>query len=989
MPEPQNTRGEVSETDVQAASPDQDNRPRTAAPSPERAAETSENTPPASDPAERPVNTAGSDAAGTEEAAPESGETDSSGPDSGTKTTPADAPTATVRVAGSLFDETGGDGASSTVKLAKGAVAGAVAKTQELTKPESPSEAGSEEADEPVEAAAPGEPEAESAESETETADQQGCDQESAEQETGEAETPPADDSASAPEEPGAQDHGDEHLSGDEPTDTPDADADAEAEAESVEEGPAEAGAAEVESAEEEPVEAEVPEQVEDESAPQAAAPEDAEPGEEEPAAESQDGKPEDEQQAQEDQSESEVSTEAPADSAEPADDEEGPGEGESSGGAEASTGTSTDVDEDETPAAGTEVEPEWPAEQTQMLAPVVVDEPEKAAEPEEGPAEKTQQISRAALDEALAKPGTKAEPPESAAEQTTRIDLADLRKSAPAESPAEQTQWIDRIDFDEPRTASAADFAGLAVPQADQTVGLTPPAPSPQGQQPPQAQQPYASPEHFAGLTAAHRPEDTTDPVAPRAEPRRFPSQQAGTTTGRKGRGPLISIAVGLVVLLGAAVAFGPSLVEALSKTQVADPPAPVHLDPKIKPLGQNAPTPAQSGISAALAAPAANPALGTLGGVVMDARSGSVLWQQNPGQALMPASTGKLLAMSAALLTLDHDARLTTKVVLGSQPGTVVLVGGGDPTLSSLSGDQESVYQGAAKLDDLVAQVKAASGGNVSTVLVDTSRYRGPTAASGWLPQDVAAGFYAPMEPVMLDGGRADPTKDYSPRTSTPALQAGQELAERLGAATAAPGNAPANAQVLGQVQSAPVSELVENVLQHSDNVLAEALTREVAIATGKEPSFSGGTQAVREVLQRNGLDVTGTTMADGSGLSLDDRITPQLLGQLLHKATAPAGPGGALPEVSAKLRDLLPGLPIAGGSGSLTDRYQGSPGQGWVRAKTGTLDGANSLAGTVVTQDGRLLVFAMMSNGTSSSTARPALDSLADALRSCGCR
>jgi D-alanyl-D-alanine carboxypeptidase len=364
-------------------------------------------------------------------------------------------------------------------------------------------------------------------------------------------------------------------------------------------------------------------------------------------------------------------------------------------------------------------------------------------------------------------------------------------------------------------------------------------------------------------------------------------------------------------------------------------------------------------------------------------------VLWQQNPAQPLMPASTGKLLAMSAALLTLDHDARLTTKVVRGNQPGTVVLVGGGDLTLSSLSGDEESVYPGAAKLDDLVSQVKAASGGNVNTVLVDTSRYRGPAAASGWLPQDVAAGFHAPMEPVMLDGGRADPKEDYSPRTSTPALQAAQELAKRLGGATAAQGTAPANAEVLGQVHSAPVSELVENVLLHSDNLLAEALAREVAIATGKEPSFAGGTKAVFEVLQRNGFDISGTSMADASGLSMDDRIPPRLLGQLMLRATAPPGPDGVLPESSAKLRDLLPGMPIAGGSGSLVDRYQGTPGQGWVRAKTGTLDGANSLAGSVVTQDGRLLVFAMMSNGTLAGPARPALDELVETLRGCGCR
>lgn len=940
MPEPQNTRGEVSETDVQAASPGEEDRPRTAAPSPDRAAETSENTPPASTPAERQVSTEVGDAAGTDAAEPDAGKSGSSAPDSGTKTTSADAPTATVRVAGSLFgDDSEGNGAGSTAKLAKADVKSSVAETQKLTKPAA-TDAGT------------GEEAATAAESGDETADQEG------------------------PAEASAQDGSDEEPAVQEqPSDTTAQDQ----QSETTTEDTTEDAVSEDEASQDEEADGETSR---DEASEEPTEPESAQ---EDEAAEG----------------EAEASTETSASQAEPepAEDEVAPASDDSATSEE--EGTSPDVVEDEKTEAApepasSEVEPEWPAEQTQMFAAIPAEAPEEkpAAEPEERPAEKTQQISRAALDEALAAPGGKQEPPESAAEQTSRIDLKDLRASAPPESSAEQTQWIDRIDVDVARTASASDFAGLAVPQADPTVGIAPPAPGPQAQQPPQARQSYARPEDFAGIAtpqAPYQPEDTTDPFASRAVPQHIPSQEqpGGTKTARKGRGPLIGIAIALVVLLGAGVAFGPSLVDALSKAQIADPPAPVRLDPEIKPLGQNAPVPSQSGLSAALAGPASAPALGTLGGVVMDARTGDVLWQQNPAQPLMPASTGKLLAMSAALLTLDHDARLTTKVVRGNQPGTVVLVGGGDLTLSSLSGDQESVYPGAAKLDDLVSQVKAASGGNVNTVLVDTSRYRGPAAASGWLPQDVAAGFHAPMEPVMLDGGRANPKEDYSPRTPTPALQAAQELAKRLGGATAAQGTAPANAQVLGQVHSAPVSELVENVLLHSDNLLAEALTREVAIATGKEPSFAGGTKAVFEVLQRHGFDISGTLMADASGLSMDDRIPPRLLGQLMLRATAPAGPDGVLPESSAKLRALLPGMPIAGGSGSLVDRYQGTPGQGWVRAKTGTLDGANSLAGSVVTRDGRLLVFAMMSNGTLAGPARPALDDLVETLRSCGCR
>ncbi len=666
--------------------------------------------------------------------------------------------------------------------------------------------------------------------------------------------------------------------------------------------------------------------------------------------------------------------------------------------------------------------------EQTQQISRV------ELAGPVEPPRiDETQQIPRVAARPIDSTQQIAKLPAETEAEKTTRIDFKDLEalravdpgpatqhiKPVPPVAPAEQTQQFARPDFDgpPPRPASAADFAGLTAPHAkpsdgspQDSAGLTPPAAaSPAdfpGLTPPRAQpqrippQP-ASPAYFAGLAGAKpaSPADFAGLTGSRAQPQRIPpSAEPVPPLGeeppkaaplhRRRRG-LIAVAVIVVVLLGAGIAFGPTLVDALLKAQLADPPAPVRLNPAIKPLDQNAPLPTKAGLDNALAGALSNPGLGTFAGVVLDAQTGQVLRQQNAGQVMVPASTGKLLAMSAALLVLDHDQRLTTKVVRGSQPGTVVLVGGGDLTLSTLPVGKESVYPGAARFDDLIAQARAAAGGDVTSVLVDTSRYTGPGLAPGWLPQDVAGGMMAPMEPVMLDGGRDDPTKDYSPRTSTPAMEAAQRLAAGLGATQVSKGVAPPNAQVLAQVQSPTVQEMVDIAMQHSDNLLAEALAREVAIATGNAPSFGGSAKAVRDVLAQHGFDVTGTTMSDGSGLSLDDRTTPKLLSALLASATAPASPEGGLAPQSAKLRGLLTGMPIAGGSGSLSDRYGGSPGQGWVRAKTGTLNGVNSLAGTVVTKDGRLLVFALMSNGTSPAVARPALDGVAEALRGCGCR
>lgn len=456
--------------------------------------------------------------------------------------------------------------------------------------------------------------------------------------------------------------------------------------------------------------------------------------------------------------------------------------------------------------------------------------------------------------------------------------------------------------------------------------------------------------------------------------------------------------VAVVVAVLLLAAVAglgvgFG---VTALGTTGLVDrvaatvpPPQPVVVHPALRPVAGDGPAPSPTGVGAVLDPLVAAGGLGTLSGEVLDPATGTVLWQQDPTTALMPGSTAKLLTASAALLTLDHQARLRTTVLAGAEPGTVVLVGGGDPTLSAAGPGTTTGYPGAARLDDLVAQVR--THGPVRRVLVDVSRYVGDAFAPGWFPADVAGGYIAPIEPIMLDGGRADPSQEVSPRSAKPATAAAAELARRLGADpdTVTVGYAPPGAAVLGAVSSPPVQDLVATALTESDNVLAEALAREVARATGAQPSFAGASQAVLTVLRGHGFDVSGAAMVDGSGLSVDDAVPATLLTELLGAAAAPDR-SDADQQRTVALRPLLVGLPVAGGSGTLADRYHGptAGGRGWVRAKTGTLTGVNSLAGTVLDAEGRMLVFALLSNGPNPASVRPRLDALAAGLRSCGC-
>lgn len=467
-----------------------------------------------------------------------------------------------------------------------------------------------------------------------------------------------------------------------------------------------------------------------------------------------------------------------------------------------------------------------------------------------------------------------------------------------------------------------------------------------------------------------------------------------------------LLSVAV--VVALVAGVVVGVTLTApsfaraaglpvALLGGESADPPDPSTPRPRLAAAGADAPAPTRAGLATALDARAA--ALGDLTGAVLDPASpGEPLWSRRPDDPQVPASVTKLLTGAAALLRLDPTMRWTTSVVAGPTPDSIVLVGGGDPTLSSLPAGRQNVYPDAARLDDLVAAVNAARAGQppVTRVLVDVSRYEnggGNGVAPGWDPIDVASGFVAPIVPVMLDGGRSDPTVLDVPRTATPASDAARELGARLnrggGAPTVAVGAAPPNAAVLGAVRSPPVTELVRTALQNSDNVLAEALGREVARAVGEPTTFDGAARAVTRVLGEAQIATSGVVLADTSGLSVNDRVPATALSGVLAPAAAPTGSD---PRTTA-LRPLLDGLPVAGGGGTLADRYvPGTPsadGRGWVRAKTGTLTAANALAGVVNTADGRTLVFSFMSNGVDPGTARPRLDALAAALHDCGCR
>jgi serine-type D-Ala-D-Ala carboxypeptidase/endopeptidase (penicillin-binding protein 4) len=446
--------------------------------------------------------------------------------------------------------------------------------------------------------------------------------------------------------------------------------------------------------------------------------------------------------------------------------------------------------------------------------------------------------------------------------------------------------------------------------------------------------------------------------------------------------------VGVGVLAIVAALVAAAALLTSNGhgASAHVPAPPPAVTATPGVVPVAANAPVPSHSGLAAALALVAADPNLGKLGGRVTDAMTGEELWQQSDDVLLQPASTNKTLTSAAALLALDRNARVTTRVVAGTDSGTVVLVGGGDPTLSGAAPGQDTWYHGAARLSDLADQVRR-SGVTPTAVQVNTSLFTGPSFAPGWDPADIEGGDISPIESVMLDAGRIQPATDESRRSATPALDAGHALAAALGVdpqrVTVTNQPVDTGARQLAAVQSAPLIDRLNEMMNVSDNVMAECIAREVAASMQRPLSFTGAVSAVTNRLGTAHIDTSNALLQDSSGLSVDDRLTAKTLDGVVQAAAGPDEP---------KLRPLLDLLPIAGGSGTLSDRFldatfKAAGPAGWLRAKTGSLTAINALAGVVTDRSGRVLTFALISNDAGMS-GRTAIDAVASTLWSCGC-
>ena len=324
-------------------------------------------------------------------------------------------------------------------------------------------------------------------------------------------------------------------------------------------------------------------------------------------------------------------------------------------------------------------------------------------------------------------------------------------------------------------------------------------------------------------------------------------------------------------------------------------------------------------------------------LGLMVYDLSADSILYNYGGRQTLRPASTMKLLTSVTALDVLgssyDYRTYLYYKGTIadGVLTGDVWLVGGMDPLF-----------------DDTDMRIMA-----------ETLHRVGIDSISGRIVRDVSF-----KEEALLGEGWC--WDDDNPQLTPLLVSRKDEFADRFKEELQKCGiavNAPITTDRLPKdvllicSRSHRLSEVLEPMMKESDNLYAESMFFQLAATVGKRPATAAhARQVIKTTVTKAGVTGIPYRIADGSGLSLYNYVTPELMVRLLRYAYLKR-------DIMAA---LYPALPVAGVDGTLKKRMKGGPAQGNVHAKTGTLSGVSSLAGYCRAANQHLLAFCIINQG-----------------------
>ena len=386
--------------------------------------------------------------------------------------------------------------------------------------------------------------------------------------------------------------------------------------------------------------------------------------------------------------------------------------------------------------------------------------------------------------------------------------------------------------------------------------------------------------------------------------------------------------------------------------------------------------------------------PELGKFYGRVVDLETGTEFFALRADEPTPSASVLKILTGVAAIFQLPAKFTVATKVfTVAGSPGTLVLQGAGDPTLSRLMPPSYSTYPKPARLPRLANLALAAlpTETKITKIIIDDSYFQGVAFNPFWKASDRTNGYVSPITALQVDAARMNPDltdKRYSGvRSSTPASQAAALFKKSLGSQALSATIEPLPKQKLeltelASVTSSTVEAWVDHGMKFSDNTEVEFIARQVAKWMDLGTNYTSIQPMMKQTLAQLGVSSKGLVMKDASGLAQDDRVTARLITDTLL----------AVDPFSESIGDFSKYLASTSSAGTLSTRFKGAnklP-AGAVQAKTGFIPGLYSLAGYVTAKDGHRLVFAFFARGAGvGGGTRTKLDSLVVKAFSCGAR
>ena len=384
------------------------------------------------------------------------------------------------------------------------------------------------------------------------------------------------------------------------------------------------------------------------------------------------------------------------------------------------------------------------------------------------------------------------------------------------------------------------------------------------------------------------------------------------------------------------------------------------------------------------------------TWGVLIVNPRTGDTLYSKNAGKLIMPASNMKIITSAAALTLLGPDYTYRT-TFLADGPvhdslldGNLLVIGRGDPTISdNMRGVATTV------MDALADSVRAHGIREVTGSLARVGdAFPDSIHGYGWEWDDLGEYYAAGVDELIFNEGMAPTTLRPPPDTVRDSLYSGPAKDPATGYLNAFNDAllrkqitveagvmdsilpTPFKMDTLFTFMSLPMRNIIPALMKPSQNQIAEILLKTIGLERGGMGTADSARKIVGQLLLSWGVQPDGFVIRDGSGLSRHDLVSPETIVRVLDRI-----------QQDTAFAVFYNAMPIAGVDGTLKDRMKGTPAEGNVHAKTGSIASARSLSGYVTTADGERLIFSVLSNNwtTPSSEVTGIADQIAAALAS----